>query len=159
MIFTCQAFEDLSAKAIYEWGRLRQAVFVLEQNAPYLDFDEADLQAYHLMGRAAEAQPIVLYARLLPPGLAYPDAASIGRVCIAADYRGQGWGRPLFAQAMQEARQRFGEVDLRISAQTYLRGFYASFGFKAYGPCYLEDLLPHQGMRFEAEQWASFTSP
>lgn len=42
--------------------------------------------------------------------------------------------------------QLFGPVPLKISAQEYLREFYASFGFDPIGETYLEDGIPHIAM-------------
>ncbi len=43
-----KAFADLNPKEVEAIFQLRQAVFVVEQNCPYLDVDGLDDQALHL---------------------------------------------------------------------------------------------------------------
>lgn len=141
----CKSFSSLKLEELYALGQLRQAVFVVEQHAPYLDFDGLDQEAQHIL--AYKGEELLAYARIIPPELQYPDAASIGRVCVAPQARGQQLGRVLMQKALASCHKLYGAWDIRISAQTYLRPFYESFGFVAYGPFYLEDQLPHRAMR------------
>ena len=62
----------------------------MEQQCLFQDMDGADAQCMHLLGEQALAGPspqLLAYARLVPPGLKYPEA-SIGRVVSAAAARG-----------------------------------------------------------------------
>lgn len=136
-------WQDMEPRSLHGVLQLRQAVFVVEQNCPYLDLDGADLTAWQLW---AENQGEVLAcARILAPGEKYPEA-SIGRVCTAFAVRGTGVGRTLMEQAMAAAAMRFPGVDLKISAQSYLLPFYESLGFVRTGHAYLEDGIPHEEM-------------
>lgn len=143
--FTCLPFHQLSLAELYELMRLRQVVFVLEQNCPYVDADGKDHLAHHLMGKDAEGQ-LQACARLLPPGTAYPGYASIGRVVTSAAVRGQGQGQALMQEAIAQCSRLFGPAPIKISAQCYLIRFYESFGFAAQGESYLEDDIPHIAM-------------
>jgi ElaA protein len=61
-------------------------------------------------------------------------------------YRKTGAGRLLMQQAIEIARQRYGNQAIRIGAQLYLKKFYASLGFEAQGDIYLEDGIEHVEM-------------
>ena len=139
-----KAFNELSIHELYEIFRLRLEVFCVEQNAAYQDADGKDLTAYHICGYN-EQKELIAYARILPPGVAFNEV-SIGRVVSSPKARGTGAGRALFTNALQFAIQKFGNVPVRISAQSYLIKFYSGFGFKTVGEEYLEDSLPHTEM-------------
>lgn len=140
--FRCKSFYELTALQLYAILILRQEVFVVEQNCPYLDADGKDLKGWHLMGYDDDGQ-LVAYARLLPKGASYEKHASIGRVVTASAIRGQGIGRMLMRNALDYAEQLFPGDTVKISAQTYLREFYESQGFVVSGEEYLEDDIPH----------------
>jgi ElaA protein len=146
--FNCLFFDALSPHALYEIFALRQAVFVVEQNCPYQDCDGKDLKSWHLMGRD-ESGTLACYTRLLPVGLAYENYASIGRVASAPAARGTGAGKLLMAESIRMCRQLFGQVPIKIGAQTYLLRFYEGFGFRSTGEEYLEDGIPHTKMVLE----------
>jgi ElaA protein len=44
------------------------------------------------------------------------------------------------------AMEKFGMVDIHLSAQAHLEQFYASHGFESTGKTYLEDGIPHVEM-------------
>ena len=140
--FTCKFFDALTIHELYEIMVLRQTVFAVEQNCPYLDADGKDLKCWHLMGRN-EPGKLLTYARLLPEGLSYSGYASIGRVASSPEARGIGAGRQLMQAAMAEMAVLFPNQPIRIGAQQYLIRFYESFGFQVDGSMYLEDGIPH----------------
>ncbi len=142
---SCKPFDALTVYELYEVMALRQEVFVVEQNCPYLDADGKDLLAWHVMGRDAQGR-LVAYTRLLPPGVSYEGYASIGRVVSAPSVRGSGAGRVIMEQSIALCRQIFGDVPLKIGAQTYLLRFYEGLGFRSTGEEYLEDGIPHTAM-------------
>lgn len=144
-VFSCLSFEELSTALLYEMLALRQTVFVVEQNCPYLDCDGLDLQAWHLIGRDASGQ-LVCYTRLLPEGVPYPGYTSIGRVLSAPSARGTGIGKVLMEESIKRCVQLFGPKPIKIGAQTYLLKFYESFGFQSTGEAYMEDGIPHTKM-------------
>ncbi len=157
MRFTSTPFSKLSLLDLYEIMSLRQEVFVVEQNCPYLDADGKDLYAWHLQGRDHTGK-LIAYARLLPPGQTCPRGGgdqnypSIGRVLVSINHRGQGLGKKLMQQAMGEAQNLFGPQTIEISAQKYLQRFYTNLGFQATGKEYLEDGIPHLQMRWHPDQ-------
>jgi len=143
--FSCLAFDELSNRTLYEILALRQTVFVVEQNCPYLDCDGLDLQSWHLMGRN-ETGTLVCYTRLLPEGVPYDGYTSIGRVVSAPSVRGTGIGKVLMEESIRQTLQLFGPKPIKIGAQTYLLKFYESFGFQSTGEAYMEDGIPHTKM-------------
>ena len=130
-----------------EWHRvlaLRAQVFVVEQNCAYQDPDGKDVVSYHLLMESGEE--LVAYARLVPPGVSYAEAA-IGRVVTSQTVRGKGWGKALMEIAIAQIQKKFEVNEICISAQSYLLKFYSDLGFVAEGEEYLEDDIPHWKMR------------
>jgi ElaA protein len=139
--FNVVSFDELTGSMLYEALRLRARVFVVEQTCPYLDCDDRDQAAQHVLGRT-EAGALVAYCRLLAPGVLYTEPC-IGRVVTAPEVRRQGYGRPLMRFAIEAMAARYRGQGIRISAQRYLEAFYAGLGFVAEGEPYLEDGIPH----------------
>ena len=48
--FIWKKYSELSTNDLYAILNLRQQVFVVEQNCPYLDADYSDQDAFHLLG-------------------------------------------------------------------------------------------------------------
>lgn len=144
---TCRPFAELSVYELYDILALRQEVFVVEQNCPYLDCDGKDLDSHHLMIRDATSGKLLASTRLLPEGLAYENYVSIGRVVSSPSARGTGIGRFLMQVSIEKTRDLFGtRHPIKIGAQTYLLKFYESFNFRSTGEEYLEDGIPHTKM-------------
>jgi ElaA protein len=143
--YELKAFDELTLLDLYSIIQLRELVFVLEQNCPYLDCDGRDPSSYHLMGKNSEGK-LLVYCRILPPGISYPEYASIGRVVSHTQFRNLGLGRELMSLAMEKVKLLFPDVPIKISAQQYLVSFYQDFGFLATGEDYLEDGIPHCAM-------------
>ncbi|MGI9526689.1 MAG: GNAT family N-acetyltransferase [Weeksellaceae bacterium] len=138
-----KAFDYLTSQELYEIIRLRVAVFVIEQDAPYQDCDRVDYESHHIY--ATDGDEIMAYARIIPPGITYTEPC-LGRVVLSPESRGNGYGRTLVYLALQAMETIYKTTDCRISAQLYLQEFYESFGFKRVSDVYLEDGLPHVEM-------------
>ncbi len=141
--FHCHSFEDLTLRDLYAMLQLRERVFVVEQNCPYLELDGLDEHCLHILGR--QEGIIVATTRILPPGLKYPEA-SIGRVVTSGEVRGSGVGRSLMVATIDAVAANYGPCPIRLSAQSYLIAFYESFGFARVSEEYLEDNIPHVDM-------------
>lgn len=152
--FECKYFDQLSTAELYEIMALRQRVFVVEQNCPYLDADGKDPESWHLMGRNTEGK-LWAYARLLPEGLSFEGHASIGRVVSSPDARRIGAGKQLMQAAMAQMPAIFPNSPIRIGAQTYLIKFYESFDFEIDGEVYMEDGIPHVEMLKKLSSFAN----
>jgi ElaA protein len=130
-------FDELSVAQLYKLMVLRQRVFVVEQNCPYLDADGLDLTSRHLWGEAPDGA-VHAYVRIVPAGAKY-DEISIGRVITAPEARGTGLGRELMHRAIEAC----GNVPIRIGAQAHLEKFYGELGFVRSSDIYDEDGIPH----------------
>ena len=141
----CLAFADLGVADLYRVLQLRSAVFVVEQTCVFQDMDGRDPACLHLLGAAPDAGQggdLLAYARLLPAGLAFPEA-SIGRVATAPATRGSGLGHALTAQAIAQLQRLWGPQPIRIGAQAHLQAFYRQHGFAPDGEFYIEDGIDH----------------
>lgn len=134
-----RSFEDIPGKQIYQMLKLRQDVFVLEQECFYEDIDNADEYSEHLF--LQESDILVGYARIVPAGKKYEEV-SIGRIVIAPDYRGKNLGKELVKKCLQLLEKR-GEKFVRIEAQAHLVKFYEQLGFVTDGEEYILDGIPH----------------
>jgi ElaA protein len=140
-------FGELTATDLYAVVRLREAVFIVEQNCPYPDSDGRDPNAWHLLGweERSSGRSLVAYARIFEPGVRY-DEGSIGRVVTAPDVRGTGKGRALMAEALRRFDSLAPGQPIRIAAQRRLEDFYLGLGFKTVSDPYEEDGIIHVDM-------------
>jgi ElaA protein len=141
----CKAFEELTLEELYEILALRQEVFIVEQNCPFLDADGKDQQAKHCLAKN-EAGKLLAYTRIFDKNIYYQNFAAIGRVVSSPKFRGEKFGRKIFQFSIDNVNQEFDYPPIKIGAQAYLEKFYASFGFLATGEDYLEDGIPHKIM-------------
>lgn len=139
-----KSYQELAVDELYEILNLRARVFVVEQNAAYLDLDYKDQLALHLGGYLDGR--LMVYCRLFKAG-DYFDESCIGRVVADSTSRGLGYGHQLVARAVDLIESKYGEKKIIISAQLYLRDFYGKHGFEQISEVYLEDGLPHIRMR------------
>jgi ElaA protein len=140
-------FEALDVHRLYDILALRQAVFVVEQDCPYLDCDGLDAAAWHLFCRRDDT--LLAYQRCLPPGAPYRES-SIGRIIVPAAGRGRGLGRDLVRRGIAFNRERWPGHGIRIGAQARLTAFYESLGFTVDGAIYDEDGIDHIHMTLPA---------
>lgn len=122
--------------------RLRQEVFVVEQNCAFVDADGYDDKALHLW-LERDGLPVA-YARLLPPGVYYRET-SIGRVVTKLQVRNTGLGVMLMDEVIRQVEGRW-RGPIKIMAQTYLEPFYRRWGFVPEGNVFWEDDIPHRIM-------------
>lgn len=144
VIWTCKTFNQLTPAELYCILNLRNTVFVVEQQCVYLDTDNRDAAAYHFCGWLHDE--LVAYCRLLPPGLAYPKVASIGRVVTHPAHRRDGYGKIMMTKAIEKTFALFNVTQIKIGAQQYLLNFYTNLGFAISSEPYLEDGIPHVEM-------------
>jgi len=142
----CKHHSDLGKEQLYALLKLRSDVFVVEQKCAYPDLDGQDLEGdtYHLMGW--EDDHLMAYLRLLDPESQGGDVV-IGRVITAPAGRGKGLGHAMMEQALKQAGKHWPQVPIYLSAQAHLQGYYGRYGFVVAGEEYLEDGIPHIGMR------------
>lgn len=131
-----KGFDELTVGELYAITALRERVFVVEQNCPYLDADGLDPVCRHLWAERGGA--LRAYCRIVPAHTKWHEI-SIGRVITAPEARGTGLGREL----MQRAIAACGHGPIRIGAQAHLESFYGSLGFVRASEVYDEDGIPH----------------
>jgi ElaA protein len=151
--------DELDARTAYALWKLRQEVFVVEQDCPYPDLDGRDLEpgTRHVVlerdgdpgtGRGAV---VVGTARVLDDG----DVWRIGRVVCDRIVRGSGASGVLMRAALDVVEAADPAApglagaarDVVLDAQSPLVGWYARFGFEPDGEEFLEDGIPHTPMR------------
>lgn len=140
-----KTFSELTLDELYALLRLRNEVFIVEQDCPFPDLDGKDQLCHHLLGFSEESGSLVACTRIVPPGVIY-ERASIGRVATALGVRRYGVGRELMRRSISAVGDLHGSVPIQIGAQLYLQKFYESFGFRRLGDIYLEDGIEHTGM-------------
>ncbi|QKE85860.1 GNAT family N-acetyltransferase [Arthrobacter sp. NEB 688] len=120
--------------------RLRQDVFVLEQECLYPDLDGRDLEPGAVQWWAeSETGGVVATLRVLDDG---GGVLRVGRVATSASARGAGVARELVLAVLAATR---GPVVL--DAQSHLEHWYAGLGFGRDGAEFVEDGIPHVPMR------------
>ena len=130
--------DDLDPRTAYAVWRLRQEVFVVEQECPYPDLDGRDLEPATRHVVLLEGETVLGTLRVLDDG----GWARIGRVVVAPTARGRG----LAAVMMDEAMGLCGDREVRLDAQTGLTSFYEGYGFVVTGPEFDEDGIMHVPM-------------
>lgn len=141
-----KTFGELQVEELYKLLQLRSDIFVVEQDCIFLDPDDRDQEALHVLGW--EGTELVGYARIFGPG-DYFEQASIGRVAVKKTFRGRGLGIQVMQASINAVKERFGREEITLSAQKYLETFYRDLGFKREGEDYLEDGIPHVRMVLE----------
>ena len=131
---------DLSNDELYAILHLRQKVFVLEQNCPYIDADNSDQDALHLL--AYRGNDLIGYLRAFRPGIKY-EGSSLGRIVTEMNYRGLGIGKKITIEGVNFLKKDYPNHEIVISAQHRLEHFYIELGFKSRGKIYLEDDINH----------------
>jgi ElaA protein len=139
-------YDDLSRGQLYDLMSLRQRVFVVEQNCPYLDADGEDQSAYHLLSYLDGK--LIAYLRAFKGGAKY-ESSSIGRVVTDLTFRGNGHGKRLMRLGICRLREEEPNRKIIISAQHRLKGFYEELSFYAVGDVYLEDDIDHIEMHLD----------
>lgn len=136
-------FVDLDAATAYAVWKLRQDVFVVEQECPYPDLDGRDTEPGTQHVLLEQAGAVVGYARVLDDSTEDPAVWRIGRVVLARSARGHGLADDLMRAALESCPGR----DVVLDAQSPLAGWYATHGFATDGEEFLDDGIPHLPMR------------
>ena len=135
-----KSFNELTTDELYQLLQLRSEVFVVEQDCIYQDLDGKDQKALHVIG--FKNNKIVAYSRLFAPGNYFKEA-SIGRVVVAKNERAYRYGYDIMEASIKAVKTHYNVLEIKISAQCYLKKFYNNLEFKEVGDEYLEDGIPH----------------
>ncbi len=137
-------FDELTLNELYDIMKLRVDIFVVEQNCPYGELDNKDMESIHIFYK--EDGEIAAYLRIIPKFLSY-DSVSMGRICIKQEFRSRKLGREIVKDAINYIEKDMKEYIITIGAQEYLKDFYASFDFKPISDVYDEDGIKHLDMQ------------
>lgn len=142
MIWKCITYDNLSIDELYQILRIRQEVFIIEQDCNYLDADNLDKDSQHVL--CYNHDELIAYMRIYtkPHNL---TQISFGRILVKKEFRGIGLGKEL----VQRGVNLYSELEnivISMSAQVYLIKFYEELGFEIVGEQYLEDQIPHVKM-------------
>ena len=138
-------YKDLSRDELYSILHLRQKVFILEQDCPYIDADYSDQDAFHLL--AYKDNDLIGYLRAFKPGIKY-EGSSLGRIVTEINSRGLGVGKMITIEGVNFLKKDYPDHEIVISAQHRLEHFYIDLGFTSRGEVYLEDDIDHIQMYF-----------
>lgn len=150
---SARGLEALPVRTFHDIARLRQEVFVVEQDCAYLDLDGRDAETETEQYWAEdETGAVAATLRVLADDGSgaqqggdsdRPAPRVIGRVATAAAHRGRALAGALVAAVVAD----HGSGPLTLEAQSHLTGWYGRFGFEVAGEEYLEDGIPHTPMR------------
>lgn len=165
-------FDAIPALHLFEILRLRQQVFVIEQDCIYEDIDLLDPLSEHLLitpeSQAPDqssnqplkeatdihsenllhktAHPLhhseALATLRIVPAGAKFKEVSIGRIVVREDARNLGLGEKMVRNALAILQKR-GETEVRIEAQHHLASWYESMGFAICSNVFDLDGIPH----------------
>lgn len=141
-------FQSMSAEELYEILKLRQDIFIIEQDCIYDDIDGLDKQSNHLLLKKND--DLVAYSRIVPAEVKY-DEPSVGRIVVNIKFRGQGFGKQIIRESLKWVIKE-GAESVRIEAQAHLTKFYESLGFTTAGEIYDLDGIPHVQMTQRLDQ-------
>ena len=143
-------WKELDADTLYAMLKLRSDIFVVEQDCVYSDMDGLDPKCEHL-GGFDDANQLVVYLRMLPPGIKWPEPA-LGRLVVRPSARHSGIARVALCEGIERVTERFPGQPTFLSGQQYLEHFYVQYGFVTVSEPYLEDGIMHVNMRRPADK-------
>ena len=144
-------FNQLSLDELYTILKLRQDVFICEQECIFEDIDLKDQSALHLLKK--EGNSLQAYARLI---FEEDNQITIGRIVIPLNARGSGAGKAFVKEILSYLKITYPHSKIRIDAQSRLQGFYEKLGFVMVGPEFFfeDDPIPHVPMDFNPSSFA-----
>lgn len=139
-----RSLSDLSPDDLYQMLKLRQDVFIIEQECIYHDIDNIDPVCEHLLLK--DESDVIACSRIVPEKIKF-EYPSIGRITVQKQYRMRGLGKKMVQQALDVLAEK--NIDtVIIEAQSYLLTFYESLGFKKISEAYPVDGISHHKMIF-----------
>jgi len=136
--FLKKDFNELIKTDLYALLKLRMEIFILEQRSFYLDLDDQDQTAVHIMGLDSNNAILVCYGRIT----VQQSVAKIQRVCVDKNFRGTGLG----ARLMEEMLAYIHSLSInkiKLDAQIHLQSFYNQYGFQPVGQPYDDGGVMH----------------
>ena len=136
--FLKKDFAALTKAELYAILKLRMQIFILEQRSFYLDCDDQDQQATHVLGIEQEHSALICYGRITVE----KSTAYIRRVCVHKDFRQLNIGSSLMNEILSYIHTlSVGTVEL--DAQIHLQAFYEKYGFRSISQPYDDGGIMH----------------
>lgn len=142
-----QSLSQFTPEHLYLVLKLRQEIFIIEQNCIYPDIDELDPYSEHLL-LLDEKNNLAGYLRIVPADKKFKEV-SLGRIIVDMKMRGNGLGRILVKKGM-ELVTKYRDNSIRIEAQAHLEKFYTDLEFKTTSKPYEVDGIPHIEMLYSS---------
>ena len=120
---------------------IRNTVFIEEQGFER-EYDDIDNFATHIViyeGDAALGTCRVFFDEEL-------GCYHTGRIAVLKEHRGKGLGRILVTEA-EKAAKNMGGTEIFIGGQVRVKDFYARLGYIPCGEEYLDEGVPHIGLK------------
>lgn len=144
MVLKVKRFKELSVEELQKIYKLRVMVFVVEQECPYQEVDDIDIDAYHVYFE--EENDIKAYLRIVPSA-SDNETVVIGRVI--STQRRSGLGSKILLEGIRVAKNVCKAHKIDIEAQVHALDFYKKLGFKEVSTEYFIDGLPHIKMELD----------
>ncbi len=141
-----KSFEELTKAEVYAVAKLRQQVFIVEQNSIYSDLDDHDQSSTHYLDVDQTGQ-LKVYGRFRHTQS--QSEVKIERVVLDKSARGKGLGKQLMKRMLKDILAEFPKNKIVLSAQLEVREFYASLGFIAQGTPYDDGGIDHIQMFYQ----------
>lgn len=138
------SFEEMPGGTLYEYLKLRQNVFIIEQKSIYPDLDDKDQSAQHLLVFTSTGE-LAACLRVISPDQDHKEP-HIGRVIVATKFRGHQLAHELITEGIKHTKELYPKQSICISAQSYLKDFYTRHGFQAVGTAYKDCGVEHIDM-------------
>ncbi len=145
MEFTIKHFTELSNRELYEILKTRQEIFIIEQNCPYMDIDDLDLDAMHIFSMNEEGRVTACLRVFMKD----EKTAQIGRVVTLV--HGEGLGGKILHEGVKVALDHYKAEKIYLEAQTYAIGYYEKEGFHVISGEFDLDGIPHVEMERSRE--------
>jgi ElaA protein len=143
-----KTFEQLTKDELYALLKLRQQVFIVEQNSIYSDLDDCDQEAMHYL----EFDPtghLIAYARYRY--IPVDDEVKIERVVLEPQARGLGLGKSLIVAMLKDIQGEYPKVKITLSSQLDASEFYRRLGFVEFGGEQEDGGVMHVGMVYHRD--------
>jgi ElaA protein len=135
--------DEFTSQHLYDVLKLRQDIFIIEQECIYGDIDNLDKQSAHLLLLDTD-NSLIGYLRIVPAGTKFTEC-SLGRIAVKNSFRGQGIGKKLVQKGVLQINATKTQ-DIKIEAQAHLENFYKDIGFVTVSDVYNVDDIPHLQM-------------
>lgn len=128
--------------------RLRQQIFIIEQQSIYPDIDGLDEESWHLLLQTNKK--LVGYLRVRETR----EELKIERVLLDPEHRGKGFGEQLMQRALRKCVQidPVGKKAISLGAQTSIQHFYQGLGFESVGNAFDDGGIAHIKMVYQGKK-------